>query len=269
MVGSAFTQRGVLLVEQPGAWGRAGLEDSDFDADIARQLQARADELDLRLFAIRRPERTAPHQRAWAVRPPGSAHTFWGGFEDDAELLSVPLDGSAGRRSEEPAYLVCTHAKRDQCCAVFARPIAFALEAIRPGQVWGCSHTGGHRFAPVVVALPTATSRSAMYGRVSADDLPELVAATEAGRSVPRLLRGLNGHSGPAQTAIAVAMSDSGNHGLDDWHVVDEDDSRVDLSGPLGVLSYRIETTVDAEPMVSCGKPAPSDQTHFAASLLT
>ena len=56
--------------------------------------------------------------------------------------------------SPEPALLVCTNARRDVCCAVRGRPVALQAAAERPGQVWECSHTGGHRFAPTAVLLP-------------------------------------------------------------------------------------------------------------------
>jgi len=267
MLGSAFTQAGLLLVEQPGAWGRQGLAESDFDADIATRLQARADEADLRLLAIRRVERSAPARRSWAVRPSGSATTWWGTYADDAELLDLPLDTAVARHGEpaaKPAYLVCTHSKRDLCCAVYARPIAAELDALRPGQAWGCSHTGGHRFAPVVVSVPTSGD-VAVYGRVAASDVPDLVAATEGGSVVPGLLRGLAGRPAYLQAALAHALAIAPVPG--EWSVVDaradgSDRWRVELAGPRA-LTLEVSATTSAEPMVSCGKPAPSEQTHY------
>ena len=50
--------------------------------------------------------------------------------------------------------LVCTHGVHDTCCAIRGRPVAAALAAEWPGQVWECSHVGGDRFAPNVVVLP-------------------------------------------------------------------------------------------------------------------
>jgi hypothetical protein len=60
----------------------------------------------------------------------------------------LPTPGSAA--------LVCTNAKRDQCCAVLGRPLAamMATAASQNTQVWETSHTGGHRFAPTFVSLP-------------------------------------------------------------------------------------------------------------------
>lgn len=271
MVGTAFTERGLLLVEQPGAWGRQGLADSELDAAVAAELQRRADAADLRLLAVRRPDganrEAIAGGRSWAVRPAGSTTTSWGRYAADTDLLDVPLDGSVGTPAQEPTYLVCTHAKRDVCCARFARPVAAALAELRPGRVWGCSHTGGHRFAPVVVAVPAAAD-AVLYGRVSTSVVADLVAATEAGRVLPGLLRGVTGRPAYLQAALAHALA---AHPVPaDWTVeradaTGEGEWRVLLSGPTP-LELLVHTRTTPEPMVSCGKPEPSDQTHYAVS---
>jgi hypothetical protein len=265
MAGTAFTQGGLLLVEQPGAWGRTGLAESDFDTDVARELDHRAAAVGLRLLAIRPPGRFGGGRRRWALRLPGQAVTRWGSYDADAELADLPLDGSVGEADDGPLYLVCTHAKRDRCCALYGRPVAEALEDLRPGRVWGCSHTGGHRFAPVVVTIPPRRAGAALHGRVSARDVPELVAATEAGRTLPRLLRGLVGHPAEVQAALAHVGA-----GYGDWVVSHaESDPRqdsthsVELQGPSGSVRLRVSAYQTQEPMVSCGKPDPAPQTHY------
>ena len=52
--------------------------------------------------------------------------------------------------------LVCTHGKRDKCCAKFGEPV---YEQLRAGlgdsfEVFQCSHVGGDRFAANVLWLP-------------------------------------------------------------------------------------------------------------------
>jgi hypothetical protein len=265
MAGTAFTQGGLLLVEQPGAWGRTGLAESDFDREIARELDRRAGAAGLRLLAIRPLGHFAGGRRRWALRLPGDAATRWGSYDADAELLDLPLDGSVGEPDDGALYLVCTHAKRDRCCALFGRPIAEALEDLAPGRVWGCSHTGGHRFAPVVVTIPPRRAGAALHGRVSARDVPELVAATEAGRTLPRLLRGLVGHPAPVQAALAHVGA-----GYDDWVVsrverdpLQDSTHNLSLTGPDGSVPLRVTAYQAQEPMVSCGKPDPAPQTHY------
>jgi len=292
-LGTAFTEPGVLLVEQPGPWGHAGLSASRFDADVAEALAARARSAGLRVLAIRRPAGgfDGPRRR-WAVwraprpalpdRSEQSAHARyagappahlraehhrsdttiaglrWSDFGDDAELLDVPLD--AGELDPESLYLVCAHSKRDVCCALRGRPLAAALDARRPGRVWECSHTGGHRFAPIVLALPTG----ALYGRVpepGADGADALIAATERGQIIPELLRGLVGFAPVEQAAIghlmiaqsltdpgAVTLRSSVETAPGSWDV------RLDVGGAPWLVRLAVESVQIS--YASCAKPA-------------
>ena len=258
MIGTAFPQPGVLLVEQPGPWGHAGLRESRFDAAVAARLEERAARAGLRVLAIRRPGRSDGAARRWAVGRSGGLR--WGGYHDDAELLDLVLDGAAGEPDPDPAYLVCTHGKRDVCCAISGRPVAAALEAIRPGRVWECSHTGGHRFAPVVLALPVA----ALYGRVPVADVSALVAATERGEVIAALLRGELGHPPAVQAALAHAREKYGiaaATGLRvDGAVEVDGEWQVDLAAGAERLRVAVRLARVATPFPSCGKPGPKDE---------
>ncbi|AZA10783.1 sucrase ferredoxin [Corynebacterium gerontici] len=65
---------------------------------------------------------------------------------------------------DEPVLLTCTHAKRDQCCAVKGRPLVAALEQRFPeAHIWECSHAKGHRFAPAMLLYPWGFS----FGRLN------------------------------------------------------------------------------------------------------
>ncbi|HEY0494851.1 MAG TPA: sucrase ferredoxin, partial [Kutzneria sp.] len=83
-------------------------------------------------------------------------------FQSAGAGLHVGLGGP----SDEAVLLVCTNGRRDVCCAVEGRPLAGALAAVNPGRVWETTHTGGHRFSPTAVLLPTGY----LYGRVSPAD---------------------------------------------------------------------------------------------------
>ena len=81
--------------------------------------------------------------------------------------------------------------------------VAAHLADILPANVvWECSHTGGHRFAPVGIMLPTGYT----YGRLSE---PSALAAylSLAGRAIPSL-HGLRGRSTdtPVEQAAEVAV---------------------------------------------------------------
>src|SRR5579859_4700413 len=138
MLGTAFPAARLLLVEQPGPWGQAGLRHSRFDAALAEALERRALAEGVRVQAIRRPGRTARGAaRRWALVDTRDGHESirWGSFAADADLLDVPLDGSAGTPDDAPLYLVCAHSRHDTCCALRGRPVAAALDALRPGRV--------------------------------------------------------------------------------------------------------------------------------------
>ncbi|MBA2416527.1 MAG: sucrase ferredoxin [Geodermatophilaceae bacterium] len=192
-----------LLIEQPGPWGRDAVLSSPLDPDVARDVDRRCREAGVRAMLIRKPGRAvAAESRQWAYVDSrlGRERIWWGEYGSDRQLVDIPLDGSAGRRASTPAYLVCTHARHDACCAIRGRPVAAALAALRPGQAWECSHTGGDRFAANVVVLP----HGLYYGTVTPADVPGLVAAHEEGRVVLDLLRG--------RSALRMAVQAAQHH---------------------------------------------------------
>ncbi|MBA2390007.1 MAG: sucrase ferredoxin [Geodermatophilaceae bacterium] len=178
-----------LLIERAGPWGRNALLDSSLDADVAREVDRRCREAGVRVMLIRRPGRvvaTATRRWAYVDSRLGTEGIWWGDYHSDRQLTEIPLDGSAGQHSTAAAYLVCTHARHDACCAIRGRPVAAALAAQRPGQAWECSHTGGDRFAANVVVLP----HGLYYGTVTPALVSGLVEAHEGGLVAPDLLRG-------------------------------------------------------------------------------
>jgi hypothetical protein len=214
MPGTAAPAAGYVLVEQPGGWGRQALTSSRLDPDVGQALSARAIALGLRALLVRRPGRhPEPVRRRWSVvsSRAGREVSQWGDFGADEELLTLPLDGSAGSPSYQPFFLVCTHGRHDTCCAVEGRPVAAALERVRPGAVWECSHVGGDRFAANVLAMPYGL----YYGRVRPEDAEDLVAAHDRGEVLPHLLRGQSTTVPAAQAAIAHARSVLGERRLE------------------------------------------------------
>jgi hypothetical protein len=217
MLGTAFPAGRLLLVEQPGPWGRAGLVDSRFDRSVAHRLIAGLDPVGIRVLAIRRPGRTTEAgPRRWGLADcrPGRERLQWGSFHEDAELLSLPIDGLAddGRArptvrgpqsttvdDPAPVFLVCAHGTHDVCCAMRGRPVAAALAEVRPGQVWECSHVGGDRFAANVLVLPSGL----LYGRVVESSASPMVEAADRGVVLEHHLRGRVGFPPAQQAAMA------------------------------------------------------------------
>jgi hypothetical protein len=212
MLGTAFPASQLLLIEQPGPWGRGGLANSHCDPHVAAQVLNRFDRAGVRVLTIRRPGRTPElSARRWArvdCRPGGEA-MVWGSFHTDVELLDLPLEPPMMPVSHDPAgsvFLVCTHGSHDACCALRGRPVAAALHELRPERVWECSHVGGDRFAANVLVLPTGM----LYGSVHTREATELVAAAERGLVLPGPLRGKVGLAPEAQAALAFAQRQTG-----------------------------------------------------------
>ena len=204
MLGTAFPASRVLLVEQPGPWGRAGLRESRFDATVAAELERKAAARGIRTLAIRHFGRTRPGgPRQWALSDcrPGREEQRWGSYRVEADLLDLVLDGTEGVRRPKPTFLVCAHSRHDACCALRGRPVARALAELSPDRVWECSHIGGERFAANVLVLP----HGLMYGRVLPFAAREFIDAADAGEVVGALLRGRVGYVPAAQAAMAFA----------------------------------------------------------------
>jgi hypothetical protein len=239
-----------LLIEQPGPWGRDALTESRFDRDVAPVLAKRAREEGVRLLLVRRPgDRLADSGRRWAYADsrPGHEGLWWSVRGADADLLTAPWDGSVGEPAAGPTYLVCTHGGHDACCALRGRPLARALPAAGPMDVWECSHLGGDRFAANVVVLPYGF----YYGQVPGDGAA-LVEAHRRGQVALPWLRGRAGVPAPGQAAQHFARGELGQLGVDDLpvlSVVQEQSSEPDverwvvtLAGPDGDLVTRVES---------------------------
>jgi hypothetical protein len=250
LAASAPSARRFLLLEQNGPWtGRNAVTHSDLDVGIARALLARADETGLKVHLIRRSARRSPLERRacflvdverrWVER-----HEL----RDPAEILD--LDWSLrGGRWEEPLYLVCTHGRRDPCCARRGRPLARALRAFRPDQTWEIGHIGGHRFAATFLAFPQGLA----FGRVPAARGPEIVAALERGEIVLEHLRGRAGGSWAAQAADVLVRRQLGLRALDALVVEDVDGEVVTLRTGDRTLRATVARRDDEPRPISCG----------------
>lgn len=176
-----------VCLEAPGPWGaKAATSARAVDPAVGAPLEALAEEMGGRLLLIRQAARnTVGGEPLTVLVAGGFPEGGWlARFEvgDAAELVAwltawreagTPRPEDAGT---DPVLLVCTHAKRDQCCALEGRPILDALAGeLGPDALWECSHLGGHRFAPTTLLLPTGQ----VLGRVGAEDA--LAAHRDAG----------------------------------------------------------------------------------------
>ncbi len=142
-----------------------------------------------------------------------------------------------------PAVHVCTHGRRDVCCgargtelfdaASLARGVLGPVWSGRPVELWRCSHTGGHRFAPTGITFPDGLVWAELTPGLL-HELGERADRTADGREVrppsAALVAACRGSSalpeGPAQVADRAAWARFG------WGWVDGV-RRVEVVGPV------------------------------------
>lgn len=209
--GSAKQESLYLLYEHPYGWSHDILDGDTFGPALTAQLTAflhgRAG-----LQLIRHPGREGrrvDRPRLFLVFA-GEGHTELLHVDGPEEILGLDLSGP-GRNGaevvEEPLLLVCTHGKRDVCCAVKGRPLAQKLaDSVRGTShhplVWETSHTKGHRFAPSLLLMPWGYS----FGRLNTAAATTLLAQARAGAYFLPGNRGRGLYSPRGQVAeVAVA----------------------------------------------------------------
>lgn len=173
----------------------------------------------------------------------------------DAEEM-LGLDVRLGRPTEGatpvdgPLLLVCTHGKRDRCCAVKGRPVAQALHNLHPDLVWETSHSKGHRFAPALVLLPW----NYCYGRLSAVEMKEMLDDATRGVLHANGCRGRGVWSAPGQVAELAARRELGQ-----WEIAAV--TSVTVTGASAVVEFtdgrrvgvELEKIVTEGVISSCG----------------
>jgi len=141
-----------------------------------------------RVQFIRRPETkkgNGPLHAFVADSRGRTARLFARQFETYEELFDIEWNHAQHDRGPNgfsectvPIVLICTHGKRDACCALYGRSFLKGLSDNNREYVWEASHIGGHRFAATCVTLPFGH----YFGRLKPSDANLLVEATLQGR---------------------------------------------------------------------------------------
>lgn len=215
-----------LLVEYRGGWTRDVLSGSLLSPELKEHLRAQLASLGhARLHFVKQPERRLqPGRRVFfAGSRPGAERLFALEVEHQDDLREVDFaaalagDGAPGTPAAGPLLVVCTHGKRDRCCARHGRPLYDALRReADPDLVWQSTHVGGDRFAGSVVLLP----HGLYYGRVGPGDVGGLLAAQASGRVDLGRYRGRSAYSFPVQAAEQALRESEGLLGIDDIALV-------------------------------------------------
>ena len=127
-----------VLVEYRGLWDRDVLGGSLLSQPLKEHLRDQLRKLGhSRLLFVKRPERRSHKRRMLYVGScrPGEERFYGLEFDHHDDLVgydfaSALLDGSTpGVPVEHPLFVVCTHGKRDRCCAKYGRPLYDRLKA--------------------------------------------------------------------------------------------------------------------------------------------
>ncbi|MGH3061784.1 MAG: sucrase ferredoxin, partial [Gaiellaceae bacterium] len=153
-----------ILLEYRGLWERDVLGGSLFSSELKAHLRGQLRALrNARLLFVKKPERRAYGRRQlyFGSSRPGEERFFQLEVDHQEDLRGFDvvraLSGAdtPGLPVDHPLLVVCTHGKRDRCCAKYGQPLYDALRReTETGHVWQSTHVGGDRFAGNVVVLP-------------------------------------------------------------------------------------------------------------------
>lgn len=195
-----------VLFEWPDAWSRDILDGGTFGEELTAELKAHLARYNAQLLLIRhssRERRAIADHHVYLVFAEQAVTEVLHVDGPEAVLrldLSGPGKNGAAVR-EKPLVLVCTHGKRDRCCAVKGRALIRELER-GDDVVWETSHIKGHRFAPTMLVMPWAYS----FGRMSRPAASAMIDHALAGEYFVPGNRGRGTLAAPEQAAeIAVA----------------------------------------------------------------
>jgi len=236
-----------ILLEYRGLWSPDPLRGSMLAPEVKAHLSQQLARPRSRLLFIRRPR----HERHGVVcytattRERGSTlHRLE--LEVHEELVGLDLFGAdRGEPVEEPLFAVCTHGKRDRCCARYGRPLYDALhDQVDPEWVWQCTHVGGDRFAGNLVCFPEGL----YFGRVGLGDVLQLLDHYLGGRIYLDCYRGRCVYSMQVQAAERAVRERTGLDRVDDLELAGVDGARVTFLA--GGKRHEVEVErMEGEPM--------------------
>ncbi len=156
--------------------------------------------------------------------------TVW--FAEGGVLWSWPLTSATAlteeltagppphaKRHDTPVLWVCTHGKRDVCCAKWGLPVYRAMVEDGRVRTVQTSHLGGHRFAATALQLPEGL----LYGRLCPEDAPQLATHMTTGTLWLDRLRGRSALSMAAQAGELAVRQHTEDIDNSDVSAVEED----------------------------------------------
>ncbi|HEY7197089.1 MAG TPA: sucrase ferredoxin [Gaiellaceae bacterium] len=265
-----------VLIEYRGLWNRDLLEGSVLGEPLKTHLREQLARLPRsRLLFIRRPDRRDEPRHALYF---GATHEHAAPFhalefERHDDLIDLDLVGciqggaTAGVPVDHPLLVVCTHGKRDRCCAKFGRPLYDELrDQAEPDWVWQSTHVGGDRFAGNLVVLPAGL----YFGRVEREEVWSLLDELLAGRIAMDRYRGRCCYSFPQQAAERDVREATGLTGVEDVRVLDtqrtgDDSWTVHFEADGAVHEVEIDRELGEATYLTCDATGPVRPPRYVA----
>jgi hypothetical protein len=179
-------------------------------------------------------------------------------LEDVRDVATLDLDALGRGASvgltptEDPLFAVCTHGRRDPCCAERGRPLASALSEAFPEQTWESTHIGGDRFAGNMLAFP----HGFYFGRVDPTEAVEVATGYVAGAIDLGHLRGRSCRPTDVQAAEHHLRAHLALTGIDDVTVVDVSRAGTETFStfltPLGSHRVGVRRELGPEQRLTC-----------------
>lgn len=220
--GTASMGESWLLLEYAQPWGAKAFNESAIPPAVKHHLSAVLKSVPLsKVLLIKRTRNVAGPLTLFVARSRESASSIlkfeFFEYEQllDLDLASALAGGSPASATpwEAPLFLVCTHGKRDKCCAKFGIPIYNTIRSlVGPSSVWQCSHVGGDRFAANVVCFPDGI----FYGHVTEQSAELMVQEYYERRIVLPIFRGRSCYSFPVQAAEFFTRRETEFRGIGD-----------------------------------------------------
>jgi hypothetical protein len=271
LLGTASTITNWLLLEHPGPWGERALHDARLPDGLGGTLRQRERELRIRVLLIRRHGRAAGGAPVCFAVHTGPDRPWMerADLDDIRDVAALDLDALGSGRSVgltpngTALFAVCTHGRRDPCCAERGRPLASALSHAYPNQTWESTHIGGDRFAGNMIAFP----HGFYFGRVEPASGVAIAAGYLDGRIDLEHLRGRSCRPIDVQAAEHLLREAHDLTGVDDIAVDDvvrmDADTFATFRTPLGRYRISVRRTLGPPEQLTCHRESSEHPPRF------
>jgi hypothetical protein len=277
---AAANTRAWIVIEVPEPWAAKVLDSEVFAGRRARVESWLAAIPGSRLQLVRKPGKELRGRRLFlastALGDSWCVALSLGEDLDQLCALDVPAlfaeRGGPSATTIDRMHLVCTHGKRDACCAKWGVGMYSAAADVDRERVWQSSHVGGHRFAATAVSLPAGIC----YGRMQPGEAESWLAAEAEGRIYDLArVRGRHCLSGPEQAAELHVRAEQGvlEHAATASVVSRQDGDRhwlVDVQLAETATAVRVESrTTGRLGLGSCGDAEPRPVVELSCSTVS